>query len=375
MKNFLCIILILLTLSGCSPVEKSISTEDINSNATYITGVWISYTELDNMLTNGDFKDNFATAVNNCKTKGITDIFVHTRAFCDSIYKSQIFPLRESVKSYDFDVLEYMINECHAQNIKFHAWLNPYRVKTSDSETDTLPDGNFVKTWLCDDDTQNDTNVCVYNGIYLNPASDEVRQTVINGVREIISGYDVDGIHFDDYFYPTQDEAFDENSYSEYCSQTETPLSLEEWRRTNVNMLISGVYTAIKFTNSDIIFSVSPSASIDDNYNKHYADVAAWIDNSCIDLIIPQLYFGFEYPDNNFKFENLVKDWQKLTEKSETKLAIGLATYKINTENEPDCTEWSNGTDVITRQIKICQNNSAISGHMFFSYTSMCEYL
>lgn len=375
MKKLLCMILILITLSGCSPVQKNSTPDEVKSDKTYLIGVWLSYTELDRLLTNGDFKDNFATVLSNCKTKGITDIFVHTRAFCDSIYKSQIFPLRDSVKNYDFDVFEYMINECHTQNIKFHAWINPYRVKTSDSETDNLPDDSFVKTWLCDDDTANDNNICVYNGIYLNPASDEVRQTVTNGIREIIIQYDVDGIHFDDYFYPTQDETFDENSYGEYCSQTEKPLNLDEWRRTNVNMLISSVYTAIKFTNSDIIFSVSPSASIQDNYSKHYADISAWIDNSCVDYIIPQLYFGFEYPNNNFKFENLVKDWQNLTKKSETKLVIGLATYKINTENEPDRTEWANGTEVINRQIKICEKNEKIYGHIFFSYSSMCEYL
>lgn len=375
MKKLLSIIIILTLLAGCSPMQKNPSVTETDTADTYITGVWVSYAELDGMLSGGDFKNQFDTVLSSCKARGITDIFVHTRAFCDSVYSSQYFPLRESVAGYDFDVLEYMINQCHLSGIRFHAWINPYRVRTADSDIEKLPENSPAKIWLQDTDPSNDTNVCFSDGIYLCPASSEARQLVIDGIREIIGKYEVDGIHFDDYFYPTQDEAFDLASYTAYCEGTQKPLNLGDWRRANVNALISGCFTAIKFTDADIIFSISPSASISDNYNRYYADVDAWVNSSCVDYIIPQLYFGFEYPDGNFNFENLLSEWQSIVQNTDTKLLIGLASYKINTQNEPDRSEWANGIEVIKKQTEICMKNSEIWGHIYYSYSSMIEYL
>ena len=372
MKRFFCVIMVLIMLVGCSPIEKGENKSATNTKNVYVTGVWITYSELDGMLANGDFKNQFDEVLSNCKAHSITDVFVHTRAFCDAVYPSSYFPLRDSVKEYDFDVLEYMITKCHENKIKFHAWINPYRVRTADSETSNLPSDSFVLDWLTDENT---TNVCIFDGIYLNPASSEARQIIINGIREIVIDYAVDGIHFDDYFYPTQDELFAQKSYSDYCSNTQKPLAIDEWRRANVNSLISGCFTAIKFTDADIIFSVSPSASIDENYNRHYADIPLWIESGCVDCIIPQLYFGFDYPEDDYKFDNLIDTWQKVTKNSETKLLIGLAPYKIHTETEPDNIEWKNGVNIIKRQTDICKKSSYISGHIYFSYSAMCEYL
>lgn len=372
MKKFICIIL-LITLAGCSPVKTQ--NRQAASDKAYSTGVWVTYSELDSMLTGNDFKNKFENLIFNCKKREITDAFVHTRAFCDSIYNSQYFPLRESVKSYDFDILEYMISKCHENGIRFHAWLNPYRVRTADSDIQKLASESPARKWIEDGDPSNDSNVCFKDGIYLNPASQEVRKLVIDGIREIAGNYSVDGIHFDDYFYPTESEEFDSASYTEYCDDNKTPLSLDKWRRANVNALISGSYTAIKFINSNIIFSISPSASIEQNYSRHYADVELWIDSGCVDYIIPQLYFGFDYPDADFKFDTLLNRWQKAVDGTDTKLLIGLACYKINTQNEPDKAEWANGVDVINRQKQLCRENPQVSGHIYFSYTSMCEYI
>lgn len=326
-------------------------------------------------MLSGDFKAEFGAAVQNCLSRGVTDMFVHIRPFCDSYYPSEIFPLRSSAATQNFDVLEYMIGICHQNGIKLHAWLNPYRVRTADCDISALPDGSPAKRWLSDETADNDINVSLVSGIYLNPASSEARALILDGIREIIDNYAVDGIHFDDYFYPTVDESFDKMSYTAYCTDTQKPLDLDDWRRANVNALVSCAYTAIKFKNKDIVFSVSPSASIDENYNKHYADIAAWVSSDCVDYIIPQLYFGFDYPDSDYKFNNLLDTWQKETSKTDTKLLIGLATYKINTQNEPDRAEWANGRDVIKQQIEICKEASGVAGHIYFSYSSMCQYM
>lgn len=370
-KRLVCLALSLLLLVGCTN-RTTVNKETEKAN--YITGVWISFSELDSMLS-GDFKVEFDTAVQNCKARGITDMFVHVRPYCDSYYRSQLFPLKKSAAAHTFDVVEYMINLCHQNGIRFHAWLNPYRVKTADNDVSTLPDSSPAKRWLNDADANNDINVSTVGGVYLNPASSEVRALILDGIREIIDNYQVDGIHFDDYFYPTTDASFDEQSYASYCADTKKPLELSNFRRANVNALISSVYTAIKFKNKDITFSVSPSASIEENHSTHYADVAAWIDNNCVDYIIPQLYFGFEYPVKEYCFETLLSEWKQITKYADTKLLIGLATYKIGTESTPDSTEWINGTDVINRQEQKCKEDEAVAGHVYFSYSSMCKHL
>lgn len=374
MKKALCLLLVLLTLTGCS-FQKSEKSKRTETSEPYITGVWLSYSELDGILKTGDFKNEFDKVVSNCKSRGITDIFVHTRPFCDSIYPSEYFPLRETVKDYDFDILEYMITKCHGEGLKFHSWINPYRVRTADGEISALDTESPVRVWADENAESNGTDYIISGGIYLNPASDKARRLVIDGIREILACYNVDGIHFDDYFYPTSDAEFDSKSYEVYCNNTKNPVSLDEWRRANVNALISGCYTAVKFANADTVFSVSPSASLDENLNRHYADVNAWCENGCVDYIIPQLYFGFDYPKETFKFENLITDWKKAAKNSDTKLLIGLAAYKINTQNEPDRDEWQNGVEVIKKQTEICEKDPDICGHIFFSYSALCEYL
>ena len=113
-------------------------------------------------------------------------------------------------------------------------------------------------------------------------------------------------------------------------------------------------------------------ASIQKNYNELYADVSAWVKNGCLDRIIPQLYFGFNYPDKAFGFDNLLKEWKELVNSNdEVELMIGLATYKIGTDSQNDSAEWGTDDDIIARQAEICKSDGRISGFVCFSYTSL----
>ena len=204
------------------------------------------------------------------------------RSHCDSLFNSKYFPKKKSAEAYAFDLMEYVINECHKNNIELHAWINPYRV-SSNTDVSLLDDNSPAKIWLNDQNPQNDINVCIYNGIYLNPAQVEVRRLIIDGVKEISASYEVDGICFDDYFYPTTDAQFDAESYGKYKSLGENPLPLDDWRRSNVNILVSGCYYSIKNINKNIQFSISPAASLEKNYTDLYADIEYWIVNGCLD--------------------------------------------------------------------------------------------
>lgn len=379
MKKSVAVILALfLLLCGCSSAQNissvpAPSEEPQSLENTASSGVWLSFSEINSMLDSTDgFKKEFEKVVENCKGLKIENLYVHVRAYCDSLFPSEYFPLISRAEKYDFDIFEYIVDTCRQNGIRVHAWINPYRVLTSSTEITALDKDSPAYKWLSDDKSENDVNVVKANGIYLNPAEYEVRELVINGIREILENYEVAGIHFDDYFYPTTDDSFDAESYAKYKSETENPLALDEWRRANVNALISGCYTAVKFYDKDILFTVSPAASIENNYNSLYADVKSWVESGCVDYIIPQLYFGFEYPNPAFSFENLLNEWEALVEcNDDVGLLIGLASYKIGTDAESDKAEWQSDDDIIARQVENCYESDRVAGYVLFSYSSL----
>ncbi len=364
----------IMLLSGCSPhdtLSKPQTTETI-AKTEFTKGVWLSFNEIGALLSSDEgFENGFSRVVENLKTLEIKDLYFHVRSHCDSVVKSEYFPQTDASKTAGFDVLEYAINVCHANGIRLHAWVNPYRVTASHSDIAKLPQESPVLKWLTDDNPANDTNAVIFDGIYLNPAENEARNLILNGVKEIITKYNVYGIHFDDYFYPTEDPNFDTASYESYKQATPHPLSLYNWRRANVDTLIADCSLAIKNRNKDLIFSISPSADIDKNYNISCADIKAWCHEGLIDEVIPQLYFGFSHTDPNFNFDRLLSSWLKLCKGSNVKLKIGLAAYKVGSSSPTDGEEWLENNDILSRQVNLCKKENRIEGISFFSYTSL----
>jgi uncharacterized lipoprotein YddW (UPF0748 family) len=378
------IIIIALLFAGCTvKKEPTIKVQEKNEShvqgknepqeTVFSYGIWLSYNEINQMLLNENgFESEFSSLVENLKLMKIDNLYVHIRSHCDSLFKSEYFPQNPNAAEYDYDIFEFILDECHKNGIKVHAWINPYRVSTKTDDVNTLPQDSPAYKWRNDEDPANDKNVLTYGGIYLNPAEFAVRQLVLNGIKEVIEKYPVDGIHFDDYFYPTTDPEFDRESYEEYVKSATHPLPLDEWRRANVDVLISDSQTAVKTHDKKMIFSVSPAASIEKNHDVFFADVESWIEKGSVDVIIPQLYFGFEYKDSEFCFDNLLEKWLKLCKKNENvKVFIGLAAYKIGTQSANDGTEWQEYDDIISRQTEICLENTQIDGVVYFSYTGL----
>ncbi len=358
----LAVMLTAVMLVGCGSVVKK-----PEGNKEMI-GVWLTYSEIEAMiLSEKGFESEFSQAVENMKTLGINTLFFHTVAFCDAVYPSKIYPFCEALKDSRADILKTAVAIAHQNGIKIHAWLNPYRVSTATNEIEKLSlDYSAKAVGQC----LSGEGVCVTDsGIYLNPATALVRSTIINAVREIIGNYEVDGIHFDDYFYPTTEQSFDKASYETYLSSAENPLTLEEWRRVNVNSLVLGVYSAVKGKSRDLSFGISPAADLDYNYNTLFADIEGWLGGGYIDYVIPQLYFGFQYPIEKFKFENLLTNWLDLTG-GKAPLYVGLAAYKAGTTQTPDNAEWQQDNTIIARQIGSIRENN-IGGFVFFSYSSL----
>lgn len=375
-KRFILILLIfLITLSLCSCYYQKI-TEEKNETTNTIYAVWLNYNEL-SMVNEADkselaFRKKAEDIVRNCADNGINRIFVHVRPFSDAFYKSEIFPSTFYLSGRQgeyvgYDALAIICETAKLYNIAIDAWINPYRV-SYDNDYINLADDNPARIWI--DQGRTEIVKVTDNGIFYNPSSFEAQKLVLDGVREIIENYTVSGIHIDDYFYPTTDEGFDSSEYTDYINNGGL-LSLGDWRRENVNSLIEQIYNTVHSYNDELLFSVSPSGDIEKNYENYYADVGLWMsEKGYCDLMIPQMYYGFE--NENKPFTSTLDKWLSLKRDGEVRLAVGLAFYKYGSEDRyagSGKDEWMNSKDIISRQIRHILTIDSIDGFSLYSYS------
>lgn len=333
-------------------------------------GVWVSYIELD-MQNESDksesaFREKFKDIAITSKNAGFNTLIVQVRPFCDALYKSAYFPYShilsgEQGVSPDYDALKVMCEICSELDLDIHAWVNPYRIST-DSTPQVLSENN---PYVIDNELGEETE----NGIFLNPANKMARKLIIDGVTEIVKNYDVDGIQFDDYFYPTQDSEFDDEEYAEYVDTVGAMncMSVDNWRIANVNTLICDTYRAIHKISNDVDFGISPQGNIDNNA-KIYADVKSWcICKGFVDYICPQLYYSLDNPA--LTFENSLNSWASLDINKNVKLYVGLAGYKANTDSDEGT--WLYSDNVLSKEYKIAMQNEKVSGIMLYSYSAL----
>lgn len=361
------------------PVSTSTMDTATNDNAKVeqnerstkeMRGVWVSYIELD-MQNESDksesaFREKFKDIAITSRNAGFNTLIVQVRPFCDALYKSAYFPYShilsgEQGVSPDYDALKVMCEICSELDLDIHAWVNPYRIST-DSTPQVLSENN---PYVIDNELGEETE----NGIFLNPANKMARKLIIDGVTEIVKNYDVDGIQFDDYFYPTQDSEFDDEEYAEYVDTVGAMncMSVDNWRIANVNTLICDTYRAIHKISNDVDFGISPQGNIDNNA-KIYADVKSWcICKGFVDYICPQLYYSLENPA--LTFENSLNSWASLDINKNVKLYVGLAGYKANTDSDEGT--WLYSDNVLSKEYKIAMQNEKVSGIMLYSYSTL----
>lgn len=311
----------------------------------------------------------------NIKNCGFNTAFVHLRAFGDAFYDSEIFPYSSYIAGSEgaelpFDPFEILLASAEECGISVHGWINPFRISTKNDPELLCPE-NPAKKIL--DSGNADGDVCILeNGIYLNPASTAAQKLVLDGVREILTKYDVDGIHIDDYFYPSTDTSIDKKQYSEYLNAGGA-LSLTEWRTECVNAFVSGLYSTVKAVDSQLVVSISPSAKIESNKATLYADCEFWLSQKgYADIIIPQIYFGFEHESN--AFADLLRQWASLPRHSEVKLMCGIAAYKCAQADEYAGTgtnEWLDSSDILARQLEAVRADGNFIGIAVFSYSDL----
>ena len=257
-----------------------------------------------------------------------------------------------------------MIQKAHSLGLSFHAWINPMRCETEEN-MEKISDSYDLKQWYSDSEKYDEYLVKVDsdNHYWLNPGVEAVRKLIADGAAEIVKNYDVDGIHIDDYFYPTTDTYFDAGIYVENGVKE----SLSEWRKNNVTKMVKSIYSSVKEQNPDVLFGVSPQGNMENNYEFMYADVKKWCsEEGYLDYIVPQIYFGFE---NSAKpFTRTTEEWSNIVTCDNVNLVIGLGVYKIGQEDE-----FLQTTGIIGNQIDISQNIKNCGGIALYNYINLFE--
>lgn len=370
---FIIVTAVLLNRPAGTPVKAQDTGE--------LKGVWVStvfnidYPSVPS-INSENLKKDAVKILDEVESMGLNAVFLQVRPCSDAIYKSTLYPWSKyltgtqgTAPSDEFDPLKFWIDEAHKRNIQIHAWINPFRIASDTTSLDTLSPLSPARknpSWA----------VVSKGGLYFNPGLPEVRKYIIDGVIEIISNYDVDGIHMDDYFYP--EKSF--NDAATYKTYGAGFTNVEDWRRDNVNKLIKDLYTAVKVNKPSVSFGVSPfgiwansksmpdgsNTNGDQSYFSHYADTKLWVKNGWLDYIAPQIYW--EIGHKAADYATLTDWWVNVVGGTNVKLYIGHAAYKAG--QSTSALAWQDPEQLIN-QLKYNQSKKTVSGSIFFSYKSL----
>lgn len=366
-KKYLIVIIVLIIIyllipGGNNKKQNNKKRTNENTKIEETKGVFISYLELNTYIKDKDektSKSNIDEIISNIKNSSFDTIYLQVRSHADSIYESDLFPTSKSIILKDntsYDVLDYFINNCHKKNINVYGWINPYRIGESVDNNST-----YYKRVGRD-------NIKMVNDIYyFNPASKEIESLIVDGVGEVVKNYEVDGIIFDDYFYPSKD--IDINEYQ----HSNTTLSLEEYHLDIINSMVKKVNAKIKKINKNVLFGISPEGNIDNNYNSNFADVKTWAKKEgYVDFLMPQVYYGFE--NSTKPYTNVINEWNNITTNKNVNLYFALSFYKVGTIDEyakDGKMEWIENSDIIKRQVEEARKLSNYKGFSIFRYDSL----
>ncbi len=258
-----------------------------------IRGVWVSTVkELDwpqGRYDEQGQKELFRQYLDVFESLNINAVFFQVRPLADAFYDSGIEPWSAMITSEQgrdpgYDVLQFLIDETHARGMQFHAWMNPYRIARRDSVGEAYPP---LDPGIPQELTREYALCRIYN-----PALPQVRERIALIIKDLVSRYDVDGVHFDDYFYPALQKGEVMGDEEDYKTWREDESSIEEFRRHNVERMVTLAHDAVKETDPSVIFSISPSGNYDYCYNSMYFDIEDICRKGLIDMIIPQLYWS-----------------------------------------------------------------------------------
>ncbi len=329
--------------------------------------VWFAYLDIDSMLLNAtesEFRSDIKEAMTNVSLMGCNTVYVHVRAFGDAYYYSNYYAFTASYsgtmgKRPSFDPLKIMIEEAHKQGLSFHAWINPMRT-TTDKRYKEMSTDYALKKWYNSSSTNG--TYLVYDSstkyYWLSPAYPAVRELICNGIAELVTNYDIDAIHIDDYFYPTTSSSFDSAAFKASGAK-----DLASWRKSVVSQLVKEMYATVKSCNDSVLFGISPAGNISNNLNHYYADVITWCsEKGYMDYIVPQIYYNY---DDKLPFDDTVLEWFSIVTEDSIDLICGIAAYKVGLNDS-----WSEG-NVLKRMTDDVNSVNRYSGCAYYRYGSI----
>ena len=362
---------------GCGPSKNSPKTE--------FRGVWVAtVVNIDWPKSGSDGvqkqKSDFLELLDFYEELNFNTLIVQIRTAGDAFYPSEMAPWSRfltgkegSPKPGFEEPLQWMIDQTHGRGMQFHAWLNPYRA-TFDQDTTILTQNHDFyqhRNWM----------VNYGKKYYYNPGIPEVRNHLVKVVEEVVMNYDVDGIHFDDYFYPYKiaGETFSDSlAYAQFRLPEQT---LGDWRRSNVDSLVKNVHRTIKNHKPWAQFGISPfgvwkNQSTDPmgsdtkagqtTYEDLYADPLLWMKKGWLDYIVPQAYWSMNYPAASHR--KITEWWAKNS--TNTRLYMGNGAYKVR-NNADDA--WNKKRE-LHRQLQLARSIPEVEGNVFFSAKSLLQH-
>lgn len=359
---------------------------------TSFRAVWVSaYTgDISGFSTEAQYKQEIIDVLDILDYYNINAMIFHVRARNDAFYESKYnkwSPYYNSDPSWD--ALPWVIEECHKRGIEFHAWLNPYRVSSSAANLEEL-----AKNFKATNPASNPKNLLkAETCVILNPGLPNVRTFLINTCMELIENYDVDAIHFDDYFYAAGVD--DSETYAMYNPQG---LSLNDWRREQVNLFIKGLSDAMRSYNlktgrrvqlgiapsgiwrsaggnsyvkfdedGNAISNGSSTTSSFEHYGGHlFADTLKWINEEWIDYILPQTYWAIEHASGGYP--DLVKWWAEVVKYKKVNLYVALGMYM---RNESGGSSWKTNDLEGYNQIMYGSSYDTVQGYSVYEFKSL----
>jgi len=312
------------------------------------------------------------------KKMNFNAVVLQVRPAADAFYISEnepwsIYLTGDQSKAPDplYDPLAFAIKEAHKRGMELHAWLNPYRVSQDTSNIRQFSNNHLYKR---------NPQIFQRHGkkLYFDPAYPETREFVTKVIKDLVTRYDLDGIHFDDYFYPNND--FDDSRSFARHSRGYKPEDKMAWRRENVDIVVKMLRDTIKSVKPYVKFGISPYAVWRNrkedprgsdtksygytNYDHLHADILLWMEKGWIDYVLPQLYFNIGY--DNADFNVLAKWWRDNS--SGIPVYGGLGTYRL--EKDSKIPAWRSAEE-IRKQANIIRGLPVYQGACFFSAKNM----
>lgn len=383
MKRLQNLVLCLALMIGMMAQAATGNTPKREFRSAWVATVWcLDWPETQAYGTNAEVKQKaqLNRMLDSLKNNNFNAINFQVRSMCDAMYESSYEPwssyltgTRGQVPTWD--PLAYAVEQCHLRGMECHAWINPYRYSSNGiDQWDAAANPKDMAL------RQSGLLLAAGNYVVLDPARDETIERIVNVCKEIITKYDVDGILYDDYFYPDGiSSGSDAGDYQEWLDSN-TDMTFGDWRRANVNRMVKAVYDMIQVTRPDIRFGISPAgvagtsapnyglprcpAGSDWQYNGIFSDPLAWLNEKTIDYISPQVYWKI---GSSADYSKIVPWWNQVCDYFDRQLFVSSSISSMgSTSTELDHEEYANEVE-----LNRTTSYDGAPGAIFYS----CKYL